>query len=186
MGVNTYSVAKDGQKQVSKNFKVREFACKDGNDQVLIDQDLVAGLQKIRDYFAKETIINSAYRTASHNQRVGGSSKSQHLLGKAADIRIEGVAPLLIAQYAEFLAMGGVGLYSTFVHVDSREGKVRWDQRSGTQKAVNTFGGQDKFAVQSADYQAVQSRFGFDDNTMAYLSQYKFAEALLQKLATKA
>lgn len=31
----------------------------------------------------------------------------------------------------------------------------------------------------------VQKRFGFDDNTMAYLSAYKWAKPLLEKLATK-
>jgi len=31
----------------------------------------------------------------------------------------------------------------------------------------------------------VQKRFGFDNNTMNYLSSYKYAEALLEKLATK-
>lgn len=34
-------------------------------------------------------------------------------------------------------------------------------------------------------HNAVQSRFGFDDNTMAYLSAYKWAKPLLEKLATK-
>ena len=34
-------------------------------------------------------------------------------------------------------------------------------------------------------YDDVQKRFGFDDNTMAYLSAYKWAEPLLEKLATK-
>lgn len=34
-------------------------------------------------------------------------------------------------------------------------------------------------------YSEVQSRFGFDNNTMAYLSAYKWAKPLLEKLATK-
>lgn len=39
-------------------------------------------------------------------------------------------------------------------------------------------------AVTYAD--VVKKRFGFDDNTMAYLGEYKYAAALLEKLATKA
>lgn len=34
-------------------------------------------------------------------------------------------------------------------------------------------------------YDEVQKRFGFDNNTMAYLSAYKWAKPLLEKLATK-
>lgn len=34
-------------------------------------------------------------------------------------------------------------------------------------------------------YDEVQTRFGFDNNTMAYLSAYKWAKPLLEKLATK-
>ena len=185
MSVKTYSKARDGGLRVSDSFLVKEFACKDGTDRILIDSDLAAGLQKIRNYFRKPVIINSAYRTAAHNKKVGGSSNSQHLLGKAADIRIEGVAPLLIAQYAEYIGMGGVGLYDTFTHVDSRAGKSRWDYRNGGKKTVSSFGGQEKLAGQTPDYLATQRRFGFDDNTMAYLKAYKYGDALLHKLATK-
>ena len=34
-------------------------------------------------------------------------------------------------------------------------------------------------------HDAVQTRFGFDNNTMAYLSAYKWAKPLLEKLATR-
>ena len=185
MGVKTYSKAKDGNKRLTKDFQVKEFACKDGTDRILIDDALVENLQKIRDYFHKPVIINSAYRTSAHNKKVGGSTSSQHLLGKAADIRIEGVSPLLVAQYAEYIGMGGIGLYSTFTHVDTRANKARWDQRSGTAKAVSGFGGQDKLASQTPDYMAVKNRFQLDDNTMAYLAAYKYGKELLHKLAIR-
>ena len=133
-----YSLKKDGEKQLSANFKVKEFACKDGADEILIAGGLVAKLQQIRDHFDKEVNINSGYRTAAHNKAVGGSPNSQHLLGMAADISIAGVTPLQIAQYAEYLfgkTTGGIGLYGTFVHIDIRAARSRWDQRSGS--AVN-------------------------------------------------
>ena len=183
MAVKTYSVLADGDKQVNEYFRVREFACKDGSDQVLIDDNLAEALRRIRIYFGASVYINSAYRTPSHNQQVGGSTKSQHLLGKAADIRIPGIEPLRIAQYGEFLGMGGVGLYKDFVHIDSRNGKARWDKRSGNMQAVSGFGGQEQFQIRSVYYEAVQKRFGLDENTMAYLSQYKYGEDLLRKLA---
>lgn len=39
--VQTFSRSADGEKNLSANFKVKEFACKDGSDEILIDLDLV-------------------------------------------------------------------------------------------------------------------------------------------------
>lgn len=41
MSVKTYSLVRDGEKQLTKDFRVREFRCKDGSDKILIDTDLV-------------------------------------------------------------------------------------------------------------------------------------------------
>lgn len=143
MGVQTYSLKADGGKQVSADFKVREFRCRDGSDEVLISDRLVKLLQKIRSHFGKPVILNSAYRTQTHNAAVGGSPKSQHLLGNAADIVIEGVSPLETAQYVEFLqpTSGGIGVYQTFTHVDVRTDRSRWDNRSGQEVTVSGWPG---------------------------------------------
>lgn len=129
MAVKTYSLKTDGNTYLSANFKVKEFACKDGSDTILIDSDLVDVLQKIRDHFGKPVTITSAYRTASHNKSVGGSSSSQHLKGIAADIKVQGVSCVLVALYAMTLT-NGVGAYyygyTDFVHVDTRAKKVLW------------------------------------------------------------
>ena len=37
--INAYSKAKDGGKKLSTNFAVKEFACKDGSDAVLVPAD---------------------------------------------------------------------------------------------------------------------------------------------------
>lgn len=131
MAIKAYSLAKDGEKAVSKNFRVKEFRCKDGSDPIFVDSDLVDLLQKIRDHFGKPVNINSAFRTASHNAKQKKASKySQHLYGKAADIWISGVSVDTLAAYAETLLpnRGGIGRYYTdkFVHVDVREVKSRW------------------------------------------------------------
>lgn len=127
MTLKVYSKAKDGDKKLSTNFKVREFACSDGSDPVFIDSDLVNVLQKIRSHFGKSVTITSAYRTPTHNKKVGGTTYSQHLYGKAADIKISGVSPAKVADYAEtLLPSGGVGTYDTFTHVDVRGAKARW------------------------------------------------------------
>lgn len=129
MAINSYSLAKDGTTYISKNFRVREFACKDGSDPVFIDDDLVGVLQQIRDHFGKAVTITSAFRTASHNKKVGGATYSQHCYGKAADIKVSGVAPSKVAEYVETLMpnTGGIGRYSTFTHVDVRSTKSRWN-----------------------------------------------------------
>lgn len=128
MTIKAYSKAKDGNKKLSANFKVREFACTDGSDPIFIDSELVNVLQKIRVYFGKPVTITSAYRTPGKNKAVGGQVYSQHLYGKAADISIKNVSPKKVADYAETLlkGKGGIGTYSTFTHVDVRSTKARW------------------------------------------------------------
>ena len=128
MTIKAYSKAKDGNKNLSANFKVKEFACTDGSDPVFIDTELVKVLQKIRNHFGKSVTITSAYRTPPKNSAVGGEKYSQHLYGKAADIKVKGIAPKTVAAYAEKLmpTSGGIGTYSTFTHVDVRSAKARW------------------------------------------------------------
>lgn len=127
--INAYSKAKDGNKKLSTNFKVKEFACSDGTDPIFIAPELVSILQQIRTHFKKAVNINSAYRTVAKNKAVGGATYSQHLYGTAADISIKGVTPKQIAAYAETLMpqTGGIGVYSTFTHIDVREVKARWN-----------------------------------------------------------
>ena len=127
--VNVYSKAKEGNVKLSKNFTVKEFACSDGTDTVFISLALVNLLQKIRDHFGKAVIINSAYRTEAHNKSIGGATYSQHKYGLAADIHINGVTPKEIAAYVETLmpSSGGIGIYKSFVHVDVRQVKSRWN-----------------------------------------------------------
>jgi len=127
--VNAYSKSKDGNKKVSTNFKVREFACADGSDPIFISPELVSVLQNIRAHFGKPVTITSAYRTPAHNKKVGGVADSMHLYGAAADIKIKDIRPRQVAQYAEKLltGKGGIGVYETFVHIDVRTTKARWN-----------------------------------------------------------
>lgn len=128
MTIKAYSKAKDGNKKLSTNFRVKEFACTDGSDPIFIDTELVTILQKIRTHFGKSVTITSAYRTPGKNKSCGGSTYSQHLYGRAADVKISGVSPKKVAAYAETLLKnkGGIGTYSTFTHIDVRSTKARW------------------------------------------------------------
>ena len=115
------------------HFKLREFQSKDGADEVLVCAGLVRLLENIRLITGQPVRINSAYRTADHNAKVGGSPKSQHLVGKAADI-VVGVGhnnvgnALKVAWLASQLGANGIGVYKTFTHVDVRDYRSYWDE----------------------------------------------------------
>lgn len=122
-----YKMDSDKRKNVTEHFQVWEFACKDGSNLVLIDEKLADLLEKIRNFFGKKTYINSAFRTESWNDAVGGSRYSKHLAGEAADIWIKDVKPHDIALYADSVLdkTGGIICYTNFVHVDVRKSYYR-------------------------------------------------------------
>lgn len=119
--VYRYSLKVDGDKNISKNFKLNEFKCKDGSDEILLDSSFVISkLQAIRDHFGKPVHINSAYRTPAYNKKIGGAANSYHKRGMAFDIYIEGVALDEICKFAQSIGVLGIIRYNTFVHVDAR------------------------------------------------------------------
>ena len=139
MAIKTYK--KGTATQLSTNFKSTEFDCHGSGccSSTLVDENLVKYLQKIRNHFGKSVHINSGYRCKKHNAAVGGASASNHMDGEAADIRIDGITPLEVAQYAEHIGMLGIGVYSWGVHVDTRTSKYFW--YDGGASNVKTFGG---------------------------------------------
>ena len=129
MSVQAYYLSmREGDKQLAPNFKVREFACKDGADIVPVSLELVRVLQEARDHFGVPITINSAYRTPDYNKKVGGAVNSQHMRGTAADITIKGVSPDRVYAYfcEKYPNLYGIGKYPTFTHIDVRDTKARW------------------------------------------------------------
>lgn len=127
--VRVYSLASEGNVQITPHFKVREFACSDGSDPVFISQPLAELLENIRVHFGAAVHIHSGYRTVSFNASLPGSSKkSQHCNGLAADLHVDGHTHQEVYNYACQLLgdHGGVGLYSWGVHIDVRADKSRW------------------------------------------------------------
>lgn len=121
---------------ITQHFKRSEFDCHDNtivpdcymhNLRVLCDQ-----LEVLRAILHRPIIINSGYRTKDYNKRIGGSPNSQHLLAKAADIRVKGITSHQLSTIIEELINkksmleGGLGTYLTFVHYDIRGKKARW------------------------------------------------------------
>ena len=64
MAIKQYSLKKDGAKQLSPAFRVREFRCRDGTDTILIDEGLVVLLQCIREHFGKPVADRLQHRGA--------------------------------------------------------------------------------------------------------------------------
>lgn len=139
MAINTYT--KGQAVKLSNNFSSTEFDCKGSGccRSTLIDDKLVEYLQKIREHFGKPITITSGYRCGTHNSRVGGATGSRHTKGQAADIIVSGVIPAEVAKYAESIGVLGIGLYSSFVHIDTRDYKSFW--YSDKQYPRTTFGG---------------------------------------------
>lgn len=118
--------------QLSPHFKRSEFACKDACGFDDVDPILVLLLEDIREYFDAPVIVHSGCRCPRHNHAVGGAKHSQHLLGKAADITVQGHTPDEVADVIEsrYPQSGGLGRYDSFTHVDVRKTLARWDNRS--------------------------------------------------------
>ncbi|WP_418497706.1 YcbK family protein [Duodenibacillus massiliensis] len=116
-------------------FDTRELASKDGAPSPYGEQqvrsELLFLLNRIRTKWGRPIIVNSAYRSPAHNAAVGGVENSYHVKGLAADIRPESLDDLSELQdlCLELNGDGGVGLYNTFVHVDARGTRARWDNR---------------------------------------------------------
>ncbi len=106
-------------KQLSKNFNEREFACRHCG-QIHIEPELINKLQALRDALSKPITVTSGYRCPTHNKNVGGASQSRHMQGQAADIVVPGVSPAQVARAAERVGFGGIGIYAKqgFTHVD--------------------------------------------------------------------
>lgn len=140
MAVKSYTKSK--ATKLSTNFNSNEFDCKGKGccKTTKIDTKLVQYLQKIRTHFGKSVVINSAYRCPVHNAATKNASKnSLHTKGQAADIVVSGVKPTEVAKYAESIGIKGIGLYDTFVHIDTRTNKFFWFGHG--QEPRTTFGG---------------------------------------------
>ncbi|WP_193069536.1 D-Ala-D-Ala carboxypeptidase family metallohydrolase, partial [Pseudomonas sp. K5] len=62
-------------------------------------------LQPLRDALGKPVYITSAFRSAAVNRAVGGVAGSQHRKGQAADIRVQGMTSMALAQRSVALGL---------------------------------------------------------------------------------
>lgn len=113
---------------LNKYFKRKEFACKCGCGTSTVDAELLTVITDVREHFGKPVVITSGHRCAKHNANVGGAKASVHMTGKAADIKVSGVSVYDVAIYLskKYPDQYGIGLYSSFIHIDVRDGRSRW------------------------------------------------------------
>lgn len=120
----------------SPNFSRAELECKCGKctPSRWVQRRLrvlAVQLERMRKELGGTLNVLSGYRCPAYNAAIGGASKSQHMYGRAADLRVppgrqtEYVAAALKVPRFK---MGGIGIYPNGgVHVDTRVGPARWN-----------------------------------------------------------
>lgn len=84
-----------------------------------IDFDFLNKIEELREFLDFPFIVNSFYRCEKYNKSLPNSSpNSKHLTGNAIDIRATGVRALKLVQNATDYGITGIGVYSTFIHLD--------------------------------------------------------------------
>lgn len=110
------------------HFKPSEIASPD-DGSLLIDAESLDKLEQVRWHLGKPMNLNSAYRTPAHNAAVGGEVNSQHLLGKAFDVRLAGFTRQALKAAARAAGFTGIGDYDSFVHIDTGPPRY-WNRRT--------------------------------------------------------
>lgn len=141
--------------EISPHFKLHEFACACCDRVHIVSMAPLAEALEVFRYnistlagYDVPIFLTSAYRCKSYNAMVNGSVNSQHLEGKAADIRRIDALPfhdvLDAAIAVPAFARGGIGIYIDrmmrgWLHVDIRsDGPSRWAQFVGSPVAWET------------------------------------------------
>ena len=127
----------------SRNLAWSELACKDAGKTPYPAEwrdtralDLARAFEAVREEYGHPLIVLSGYRTEAHNRKVGGARFSQHVQGRAVDIRpaTGGIRYLRVLAKAALRVIetqpgviGGFAEYPSFIHIDVRPGKLaRW------------------------------------------------------------
>ena len=124
-----------------KHFTAAEFFYRGGSDAKLkLNTDPPAELwpnmeataktlEEARKRYGKSIKITSAYRDAVYNRKIGGVPNSTHVKFNAVDLVTNSPAALylvLLNLRRDGLFKGGLGLYRSFVHLDTRGHNATW------------------------------------------------------------
>lgn len=130
---------------LSSSFSKWEFECRGKCGfhcrTARMAPEFVSKLQMLRDRIGKPIQITSGMRCKSHNEKIGGASKSWHIprdgVCYASDIRTGRSDEEVLRLYAAADSLGftGIGLYKGRIHVDMRPtNRARWVDKSWTWK----------------------------------------------------
>jgi uncharacterized protein YcbK (DUF882 family) len=105
-------------KKLSKHFSKDEFECPCCG-KCNMDEDFISKLETIRVTLGRAIYINSGFRCRKHNQKIGGSRNSPHLIGKASDLLIANSRErCFIIKYAMDIGITRIGIGRNFLHLD--------------------------------------------------------------------
>lgn len=117
----------------SEHLSWEELGCNDGTpypEKWRQDRakTLAGAFETIRERAGGKPItVTSAYRTPTYNRRIGGAANSQHVQGRAMDLKPP--SGLNVEQFFRLIKnvareegspIKGIGRYPTFIHVDIR------------------------------------------------------------------
>ena len=115
------------------------FKCRRGIKNELPPKKMwktIAPTLKILDKIAHENGLKvkeivSAYRSPKYNRAVRGKSHSLHMYNNAIDVRFSNISPWKSAKVVRYYRdkkkfKGGIGTYSSFIHVDTRGENADW------------------------------------------------------------
>ncbi len=110
---------------ISKYFSVRELSCRCRSkscDAYPISPELLQVLDNIREDYGDPITITSGVRCKTWNDKVNGSPKSQHLLGKAVDILMHEKEIKRFISICKNNGIVGIGIGNGWLHIDIRDG----------------------------------------------------------------
>lgn len=115
-----------------KYFTRKELSCKCGKCDTKMNAVFMSQLIQLREHANFPFIITSAARCEKYNKKVGGHTKSRHLLGKAVDIKVSSARAYELLSLLKRYGFNGVGVsqkgdFNTrFIHIDMRDSAAVW------------------------------------------------------------
>ena len=104
-----------------------EIECKCGCGLNSMDSETVELFDECRDFVGESITPSSGARCYAHNASIGSNDSSQHTKCRAIDLPVKDPKALYDYLCGSYPARFGFGLYTTFVHIDTRSGgPARW------------------------------------------------------------
>ncbi len=171
MAVKTYSLKKHGKQFCSAHTQVREMACKDGTDKILIDENLMIAIEKLFSALKCSIyVITSGYRTSKHDKGVGGNGRGYHTKGMAIDARFYDKNNKVISTKEISCIAQDLGLFRGIANIDKSYTEIHLDTReNGTYKGNEIYGTNsvttDFYDYYNIDRSALRAKYGLTTDT---------------------